>query len=169
MSNQELLAGHDDEDRIGWREAQSDVHAVARILPYVALVAIFAWFGGMKFTAYEAGAIQGLVANSPFIGWVYSILGVQAVSNLIGSVELIAALLIAGRLISPRLSAIGGLLALGTFVVTLSFFFTTPGVTLAELGFPAISVLPGQFLLKDIGLAALALFVISDSLARLKR
>ncbi|MEO1093208.1 MAG: DUF417 family protein, partial [Pseudomonadota bacterium] len=90
-------------------------------------------------------------------------------SNLIGSVELIAALLIAGRLVSPRLSAIGGLLALGTFVVTLSFFFTTPGVTLAELGFPAISVLPGQFLLKDIGLAALALFVISDSLTKLKR
>lgn len=169
MTHQDLLTGHGDQNRAGWREAQSDVHAVARFLPYAALVIIFVWFGGMKFTAYEAGAIQGLVANSPFMGWVYSVFGVRTVSNLIGIVELIAALLIAGRLISPRLSAIGGVLALGTFAVTLSFFFTTPGVALAELGFPAISVLPGQFLLKDVGLAALALFVVSESLAKLKR
>lgn len=35
------------------------------------------------------------------------------------------------------------------FLSTLSFLFTTPGVTVASAGgFPVLSVLPGQFLLR---------------------
>ena len=33
------------------------------------LVVVLGWIGAMKFTAYEAQAIQPLVANSPFLGW----------------------------------------------------------------------------------------------------
>ena len=42
----------------------------------------------MKFTGYEAGAIEGLVASSPFLSWLYAIGSVQGVSNLIGLIEL---------------------------------------------------------------------------------
>jgi uncharacterized membrane protein YkgB len=35
------------------------------------LVLVLVWIGAMKFTAYEAGAIQPLVANSPLISWLY--------------------------------------------------------------------------------------------------
>ena len=52
--------------------------------------------------------------------------------------------------------------------MTFSFFLTTPGVVLPELGFPAISVLPGQFLLKDIGLLVLALGVVNESLTAIE-
>jgi uncharacterized membrane protein YkgB len=45
---------------------------------------------------------------------------------------------------------------------------TTPGVFEPEMGFPAISVAPGQFLLKDVGLLALSLWIAVDSLAALR-
>ena len=56
-------------------------------------------------------------------------------------------------------SAFGVLL----FLSTLSFLFTTPGVTAAG-GFPVLSVLPGQFLLKDLVLVGAALWTLGDSL-----
>jgi uncharacterized membrane protein YkgB len=37
-----------------------------------------------------------------------------------------------------------------------------------EMGFPAISVAPGQFLLKDVGLLAVSLWIAVDSLASLR-
>ena len=42
------------------------------------LVLVLVWIGAMKFTAYEAGAIQPLVANSPLMSWLYAVLSVQA-------------------------------------------------------------------------------------------
>ncbi|MNG32209.1 hypothetical protein D3C87_1590440 [compost metagenome] len=54
------------------------------------------------------------------------------------------------------------------FLTTLSFMFSTPGVIEPGLGFPAITVAPGQFLLKDIGLLAASLFVAGHSLTRLE-
>ena len=54
------------------------------------------------------------------------------------------------------------------FAGTLSFLFTTPGV-LAAAGFPVLSVLPGQFLLKDLVLLGVALWTLGDSLAAAAR
>ncbi len=144
-----------------WRIALA---AIADKGAYVALGIVFLWFGGMKFTAYEAEAIQGLVANSPFTSFLYSVLSVPGVSILIGSVEIIIALLLLARFISPRLSVIGAAGAVATFIVTFSFFFSTPGVFLADVGGLAISVLPGQFLLKDLALLVVSLWAVHDSL-----
>jgi Protein of unknown function, DUF417 len=49
------------------------------------------------------------------------------------------------------------------FLGTLSFLFTTPGVA-AGSGFPVLSVLPGQFLLKDLVLVSASLWTLGDSL-----
>ena len=123
---------------------------------YASLAVIYFWFGGMKFTAYEAEGLTGLVGNSPLLSWTYSLFSVRAFSGLLGVVEISIGALIAARLFNPLYSLIGGVLSAGLFVTTLSFMVTTPGVFLPELGFPAISVAPGQFLLKDIGLLALS-------------
>jgi uncharacterized membrane protein YkgB len=51
-----------------------------------------------------------------------------------------------------------------TYLITLTFFFSTPGVAETTAGgFPAISALPGQFLLKDLVLlaASVCLFLAS--------
>ena len=92
-------------------------------------------------------------------------LSVAGVSGLIGVIEVTTGLLIAARFFSAKLGALGGAMASGTFLITLSFFFTTPGVAEAAAGgFPVISVLPGQFLLKDLVLLAVSLWIFVDGL-----
>jgi len=129
------------------------------------LAIIYFWFGGMKFTAYEAEGLVPLVQNSPLLSWMYEIFSVRGFSTFLGVVELTIGMLIAGRLFSPALSAIGGFLSAGLFVTTLSFMISTPGVFEPSLGFPAISVAPGQFLLKDVGLLAASVLVLGHSLS----
>mgnify|MGYP000167997647 CR=1 FL=1 len=58
---------------------------------------------------------------------------------------------------------IGAAGAIATFLVTLSFFVTTPGVFLPEHGTFAISVLPGQFLLKDLVLLAASVWAFTNA------
>ena len=149
--------------------ARAALAAIADKGVYLALGVVFLWFGGMKFTAYEAGAIQGLASNSPLTSFLYGFLSVQGVSALIGTTELAIAALLFARFLSPRLSLVGATGAVATFIVTFSFFFSTPGVFLAEIGGPAISVLPGQFLLKDLALLAASLWAVNDSLTLIEK
>jgi uncharacterized membrane protein YkgB len=129
------------------------------------LAVIYFWFGGMKFTAYEAEGLVPLVENSPLVSWMYDIFSVRGFSTFLGLVELTIGLLIAGRIFSPVLSALGGLLSAGLFTTTVSFMISSPGAIEPSLGFPAISVAPGQFLLKDIGLLAGSVLVLGHSLS----
>jgi len=131
---------------------------------YAGLAIVFFWFGGMKFTTYEAGAIQGLVSNSPLLGWTYNLFSMEALAALIGITELAIAVLLAARIVSPTLSALGAAGAAFTFILTASFLFSTPGIVEPSLGFPGLTVMPGQFLLKDIGLFALSVFLLAESL-----
>ena len=128
------------------------------------LVLVLAWIGAMKFTGYEAEAIQPLVANSPLMSWVYGIWSTQGFSNLLGVTEIVIALMIALRPFSARISALGSGLAVTMFLTTLSFLFSTPGWEASLGGFPALSVVPGQFLLKDLVLLGAAVWSLGDSL-----
>jgi uncharacterized membrane protein YkgB len=128
------------------------------------LVLVLLWIGGMKFTAYEAQGIKGLVENSPLMNWAYAVLSVQGFSNLIGVAEVLIGLLIAARPFSARLAAAGSALAVGMFLTTLSFLLTTPGVGEASQGgFPALSVVPGQFLFKDVVLLGASLWSLGEA------
>jgi reactive chlorine resistance protein C len=151
-------------------EAQTREHPVAvagRQVVRYGLVIVIAWIGALKYSAYEAAAIHPLIANSPLMSWLYNILSVRALAATLGTLEIIAAALIALRALSPRLSAVGSAMAILLFIGTLSFLFTTPGVT-AGGGFPVLSVLPGQFLLKDLVLLGAALWTLGDSLGAIK-
>ena len=132
------------------------------------LVLVLGWIGAMKFTAYEAAGIKTLVETSPFMSWMYEILSLQATSNIIGVAELSAAALIAIRPLSPKLSAIGSVLAVLTFLTTLTFLFSLPGWEKSLGGFPALSG-SGGFLLKDTVLLGAALFTLGDSLRSNRR
>lgn len=74
------------------------------------------------------------------------------------------ALLIVQRRWAPRASAVGSLIAVGTFLVTLSFLVTTPGVLAPDNPI-------GGFLMKDVLLLGAALFTAAEALdaAALKR
>lgn len=131
------------------------------------LVLVLGWIGAMKFTAYEAEGIKGLVETSPLMSWMYKFLSLQAASNVIGVVELTAAALIASKPIATRLSAVGSVLAVFTFLATLTFLFTLPGWEKSLGGFPALSG-SGGFLLKDVILLGASLWTLGDSLEAAK-
>ena len=128
------------------------------------LVLVVGWIGAMKFTPYEAAGIQPLVANSPFMGWMYRFLSVQGFSNLLGTVEIAVAVMIAMRPLSARVAAVGSAMAVIMFLTTLSFLFSTPGWEPSLGGFPALSVVPGQFLLKDVVLLGAAVWSLGEAL-----
>ena len=142
----------------------SQVEAVGRELARYGLVAVVGWIGLMKFTGYEAEGISAFVANSPLMSWVYGPLSVRGFSAALGVVEVAIALLIAARPFWPRASALGSALAVGMFLTTLSFLVTTPGVWEPSLGgFPALSAIPGQFLIKDLALLGISLWTLGEA------
>jgi len=150
------------------KDQKTLVQKLGEFLIRYGLVLVLGWIGAMKFTAYEAAGIKALVETSPLMSWMYKFLSLQATSNVIGVAELSAALLIAIRPLSARLSAIGSVLAVFTFLTTLTFLFSLPGWEKSLGGFPALSG-SGGFLLKDTVLLGAALFTLGDSLTAAKR
>src|SRR6266850_1233914 len=140
------------------------LEAVGRELARYGLVVVVAWIGLMKFTAYEAEGISTYVTNSPLMSWVYGFMSHRGFSAVLGVVELTIAILIAARPFWPRASVVGSAVAVGMFLTTLSFLFTTPGVWEPSAGgFPALSGFPGQFLIKDLALLGISLWTLGDA------
>lgn len=150
--------------------SENSIQKFSVIAIYVSIVLIFLWFGGMKFTGYEASGLKGFVEPSPVIGWMYGLFSVRGFGTFLGVIELLIGALIAARLFAPKLSFIGGLLSCGLFLTTLSFMLSTKDVFGPEsLSFPALSVMPGQFLIKDIVNLAVSVFIVGESLSAMKR
>jgi reactive chlorine resistance protein C len=126
------------------------------------LVITLLLIGVLKFTAGEAQGIQPLVANSPLMFWLYRIFSLQGVSNLIGAIEIVVALLIALRPLSARLSFIGSIGGIITFVLTVSFLFSTPGAFRFSHGFPLLGE-AGQFLIKDLVLLGASIWTAAEA------
>lgn len=133
-----------------------------RLLSRYGLALVLAWIGLGKYVKMEA---RVLIEHSPLLSWVYDLFPVTFVAYALGTMEIVAALLITLRPRWPRASAAGSALAVQLFLGTLSFLFTTPGVVVARAhGLPVLSALPGQFLLKDLVLLGVALWTLGDSL-----
>ena len=133
------------------------------------LAVVLIWIGCMKFTAYEAMGITPLVSHSPFFAWMLNFMGIRTLSAGIGIIEIASGALIASRRVSPLASSIGSLLAVGTFLLTLSFLFSTPGVWAAPAGgFPALSASPGQFLIKDIVLLGASIWSLGEAMKHIR-
>ena len=139
----------------------------ARAFLRTGIVLILLWFGYMKFLPYEAEGVKGIAETYWLFGWMYPLLGVQGASIVIGVLEISAGLLIAlgGRF--PFAGLVGALMGVATFLVTLSFFFTAPGIVADGYAFPALGS-TGQFLAKDIGLLAICLYLLFDAQNRLE-
>ena len=130
------------------------------------LVIMLLLIGVLKFTAAEAHGIQPLIANSPLMSWLYRVFSLQAVSNLIWIVEIIVALLIALRPFSAKISFIGSLGAIITFVLTVSFLSSTPGAFEFTDGLPVLGD-AGQFLIKDVVLLGASIWTAAESRKRI--
>jgi uncharacterized membrane protein YkgB len=109
---------------------------------------VLLWIGLLKF--HDPVPVVGLIAASfPIVastGFVY----------VLGALEAIAALI----LFSGRGARYVGLVVPLLFVGTLAIFLKAPGVSYGDAGFPFLS-LAGQFLLKDLVLAAASLAIVA--------
>ncbi len=117
---------------------------ISRIGVGIVLLAI----GLYKFTSKEAEAIFADASNSPILSWLYKLGSHQFVSNMIGAMEILIALLIFFGFKNQKAALMGGILGTCTFLVTLSFFFTSP----SEDVFTMVDwcPTPNGFILKDI-------------------
>lgn len=118
-------------------------------------VIILLWVGLFKFTAVEADAIKGLVENHFAMGWMYKVMSVQQVSNIIGFFEVVTGIGLALSFFNKKIAMYSALASMVIFVTTLSFLFTTPGVFKLVDNFPVTDF----FILKDIPYLAISLLV----------
>lgn len=128
------------------------------------LAAVLLWVGSLKFTAYEAEGIQGLVANSPLFSWAYGVFSVRTFAAILGVIEIFLGVLILLRPVAPKISGWGSIGAIIMFLFTLSFLLSTPGVWQPNYGFPFLSPMPGQFMAKDLLLLGAAIWTAGEAL-----
>lgn len=120
----------------------------------VALVLI--WLGIYKFTPTEAKLIEPLVVNHPAMSWLYNVISVQAVSNIIGLTEIIVAIGLLVGLKKPTVAYYSGIAASVIFLTTLSFLVTTPNTWKVSDGV----LIANFFLVKDILFLAISISVV---------
>ncbi|QXQ06169.1 DUF417 family protein [Sphingosinicellaceae bacterium] len=147
------------------RDPSSPFKRFAEHLLRGALVAVFLIFGLQKFSPIEAKGIAPLVSNSPLTSWL-NVLGVDGASMVIGASELTFGTLLAVGFwrAGSKLALAGAAGSCVTFLTTLSFLLTTPGV-FASNAAPVMSA-DGLFLVKDIVLLATSVLMLSIGLAQ---
>jgi uncharacterized membrane protein YkgB len=141
---------------------QESKNLLSRIGYYISLFGaalILLWIGIFKFTPTEAAAIKPLVENHFLTFFVYKIISVQAVSNLIGTIEIIIALLLIFSAKFAVLKKYAGIGMIVTFLVTLSYLFTTPGIWKIVDGVPVTDF----FILKDILLLGFGFMIVQNN------
>lgn len=119
---------------------------------------ILLWIGVFKFTPTEASAIKPLLENHFLTFFVYKVMSIQAVSNLIGAIEIIIAVLL---VFSAKFAVLRRYVGIGmtiTFMVTLSYLFTTPGIWKVVDGIPVTDF----FILKDLMFLGFGLMILQN-------
>ncbi|MET4291873.1 putative membrane protein YkgB [Bradyrhizobium sp. LB1.3] len=144
-------------------ETGAGSYRLLAILRWV-MVVIFVSFGMQKFTLQSAQGIEQFISHSPFVSWL-SLFGFRGEAYFLGVTEFIIAILLAVGAFSPLMSALGSLMGVITFMVTWSFFFTTPGVVKWSISTdPMAWNLAGEFLFKDIVLLCVCVVLLMASL-----
>lgn len=162
----------------------------------IAILVVFVWIGGLKFTHYEADGIVPFVANSPFMSFFYAKEAPEykdyknkegelvpknrtwhetnrtyVFSHGLGILIMGIGILVFLGIFTPKIGIFGDLLAIIMTIGTLSFLFTTPECWVPDLGsgehgFPLLSG-AGRLVIKDTVILAGAVTLLSDSARRL--
>lgn len=162
----------------------------------IAILVVFVWIGGLKFTHYEADGIVPFVANSPFMSFFYAKEAPEykdyknkegelvpknrawhetnrtyVFSYGLGILIMSIGILVFLGIFTPKIGIFGDLLAIIMTIGTLSFLVTTPECWVPDLGsgehgFPLLSG-AGRLVIKDTVILAGAVTLLADSARRL--
>ncbi|WP_276729011.1 DUF417 family protein [Capnocytophaga granulosa] len=121
-------------------------YKIGYYISLLGVATILLWIGAFKFTHTEAEGIKPLVEHSFLLSWLYKILSMQGVSNLIGVIEIAIALALIVGIFSPIVRKLAFVGCTITFLITLSFLFTSAKTYYYIEGVPVTDF----FILKDI-------------------
>nr|WP_315029102.1 DUF417 family protein [uncultured Chryseobacterium sp.] len=144
---------------IGTQNTSSKTYQLGYYVSLFGAALILGWIGIFKFTPTEAASIKPLVENHFLTFFVYKFMSVQAVSNLIGTIEIIIALLLIFSAKFDVLKKYAGIGMVVTFLVTLSYLFTTPGMWKIVDGVPVTDF----FIVKDLMLLGFGLMLFQNN------
>ena len=131
-----------------------------------AMVIIFLFFGYQKWFAYEAERLIPYIDNGPLIFWLYPVFGVRAASWFLGVSEWTFGTLLFLGFWGKRAGILGALGSSATFIATVTIIpFMPDGWDQSAGGFPAMT---GNvpFLMKDVVLLAVSLYLLKQDVAR---
>jgi uncharacterized membrane protein YkgB len=133
------------------------------------MVIIFLFFGYSKWFNYEAQGLVPLISHGPLIFWLYPVFGIRGAGRFLGSSEWLFCVLIFAGFWNKKLGVLGALGACFAFISTISIIPFLPDAWAKSAGgFPAMTDMVA-FLMKDIGLLALCIYLLRQDLIRALR
>jgi uncharacterized membrane protein YkgB len=133
------------------------------------MVVLFLFFGYQKWFEYEAQMLIPFISNGPLISWMYPVFGVRGASWFLGVSEWSFALLLFLGFWDKRLGILGALGSCASFIGTVTIIpFMPDGWAASAGGFPAMA---GNvpFLMKDVVLFAVSVYLLKQDVARVSR
>ena len=130
------------------------------------MVVILLFFGYSKWFSYEAQALIPLISHGPLIFWLYPVFGIRGAGRFLGTSEWLFCVLLFSGFWNKKLGVIGAIGACFVFISTISIIPFLPDAWAKFAGgFPAMTDRVA-FLMKDIGLLALSLYLLRQDVIR---
>jgi uncharacterized membrane protein YkgB len=132
-----------------------------------AMVVIFAWFGYDKWFEAEIRGLLPIITHGPFIFWTIPVLGIHGTAIFLGASEWTFGSLIFLGFWNKKAGLLGAIGSTLTFISTVTVFpFVPDGWDAGAGGFPAMTI-NTAFLLKDLVLLAVSVYLVKQDAARL--
>jgi uncharacterized membrane protein YkgB len=133
------------------------------------MVIIFLFFGYQKWFEYEAQILVPYISNGPLIFWLYPVFGIRGASWFLGVSEWFFGTLLFLGFWNKKIGILGALGSVATFVGTVTIIpFMPNGWAASAGGFPAM-VGNVPFLMKDVVLLAVSIYLLKEDVARVTR
>jgi uncharacterized membrane protein YkgB len=149
-------------ERSGLLEDDLDYHLIR-----ASMVILFLFFGYTKWFEYAAQIMVPFISHGPLISWLYPVFGFRGATRFLGASEWLTCILLFSGFWNKKLGALGALASTVTFISTVTIIpFMPDGWEPSAGGFPAMS---GNvpFLMKDVVLLAVSVYLLKQDLVRL--
>ena len=131
------------------------------------MVIIYFFFGYQKWFDYEAQGLVPFFTHGPLISWMYPVFGMKGSTYFLGVSEWLFGALILAGFWNKKLGTLGALGSVFTFIATVTIIpFMPDGWAASAGGFPAM-VGNVAFLMKDVALLAISVYLLKQDAARI--